>query len=73
MVWSSHALDYYTPRKDILTAAPSDMDHTPQGLSQTYRDTSEGPGQGRGNGVQCGAEPRFWRLRCLQTAGVAAP
>lgn len=62
MVWSSYVLEYYTPMKDILTAAPwqmaledtmpSDMEHTPQGLSQTYRHTSgrdgEGLGQGRG-------------------------
>lgn len=67
MVWSSHTLEYYTPMKDILTAAPgrmtledtmpSDMDHTPQGLSETYRDTPGtvrvGGGRG-GDGVRVG-------------------
>lgn len=68
MVWSSHMLEYYTPMKDILTAAPgqmtledtmaSDMDHTPQGLSETYRDTpgtvrARARGRG-GDGVRVG-------------------
>ena len=59
MVWFSNELEYYTPTKNTVTAAPrqmtledtmpSDMGHIPQGLSQTYRDTS-GPVRTQGRG-----------------------